>query len=264
MPVNHRVYPLGSLAAHIIGGVGKEQIGQEGVEMKFDEVLDGEDGSQRVLKDAKRRAIGVAAEDYIPPRARPAPGADDRREHPDHRRAGARGGCEQFKAKRGEVVVMDPWTGEVLALGELPDASTRRTSTTPTPDVRRNSALVAPYEPGSAIKPFIVGPAFAGRHHARPDLAHRRDLVDDALWPTSHRRAWLRPADDLGRAGEVEQHRHVDAGRADGEPGACTSALTSFGFGKPTGIELPGEDPGLIRAARSMEQALDRLRRAGL
>src|SRR5688572_9711612 len=69
---NQRFYPMGSIAAHILGGVGKDDTGLaerglEGVELKFNKELAGRDGSQRVLKDARRRAIAVAAEDYFPP-----------------------------------------------------------------------------------------------------------------------------------------------------------------------------------------------------
>src|SRR3954463_12965394 len=71
-PQNQRYYPMGAIAAHLLGGVGRDDLGQqekglEGLELKFNKELAGKDGSQRVLKDARRRAIAVAAEDYFPP-----------------------------------------------------------------------------------------------------------------------------------------------------------------------------------------------------
>ena len=131
--------------------------------------------------------------------------------------------------------------------------STRRTSKTPSPNVRRNRCLTDPYEPGSTIKPFIAGPALRLAHHAR-----RRGLADPrhhlqiaATAEAHHRRPRLRPAGDVGRAGEVEQHRHVDARRAHGQPEALQALTRAFQFGRPTGIELPGEDPGASTRSKS-------------
>ena len=66
--------------------------------------------------------------------------------------------CEEYKAKRGEVIVLDPWTGDVLALANFPTYNPQAISDSPS-EFRTNGALIMPYEPGSAIKPFIVGPA---------------------------------------------------------------------------------------------------------
>ena len=64
--------------------------------------------------------------------------------------------CTSFKAKSGEVVVLDPWTGDVLALGNWPTFNPQAISES-SADRRRNRVLTDPYEPGSTIKPFIVG-----------------------------------------------------------------------------------------------------------
>src|SRR5277367_105741 len=67
MPQNVRYYPMGSIGAHILGGVGEAGVGLEGVELKYERTLAGRDGWKRTVKDAKRRPISVAAEDYVPP-----------------------------------------------------------------------------------------------------------------------------------------------------------------------------------------------------
>src|SRR5207244_3303380 len=64
---SQRNYPMGSLAAHILGGVGRDCIGLEGIELKYDKLLAGKDGYKRSLKDARRRGFEVAADDYLPP-----------------------------------------------------------------------------------------------------------------------------------------------------------------------------------------------------
>src|SRR5258706_4547570 len=71
-PQNQRYYPMGAIAAHLLGGVGKDDLGQqekglEGLELKFNKELAGEGAPQRVLKKPRRRAVPGAAEDYFPP-----------------------------------------------------------------------------------------------------------------------------------------------------------------------------------------------------
>ena len=120
MPVNSRSYPNGSLAAHILGGTGKDGHGLEGVELQFDKLLTGKDGWERKLKDARRRAIGVAVDDYLPPEhGKPVVLTIDANLQMIAEQELA-ATCRQFHAKRGEVVVMDPRTGEILALANYP------------------------------------------------------------------------------------------------------------------------------------------------
>ena len=139
--------------------------------MGFDKLLSGKDGYARMLKDASHRPLSVAAEDYLPP------------QHGQHliltidaniqmiAEQELNAACTEFHAKRGEVVVMDPKTGEILALGNWPTFSPQNFQDAP-PEVRRNSTLVMPYEPGSTIKPFIMGPAL-----------QRRDTRVNEVWP---------------------------------------------------------------------------------
>jgi cell division protein FtsI/penicillin-binding protein 2 len=246
LPTNERYYPMGPLAAHVLGGTGKDGVGLEGLEKKFEPLLAGHDGFKRTLKDARHRPVSVAAEDYLPP------------QHGQHliltidaniqmiaEEELART-CKEFRAHHGEVVVMDPKTGEVLALANYPTFHPQNLSDS-TNDARRNRALTDPYEPGSTIKPFIVGPAVAGRV-ARLDTIFemptaqyisplRKKPVTDvhhypqlALWDV------LVKSSNVGmtmlgeRMGKQKVYR----------------ALKGFNFGRPTGIELPAEDPGQV------------------
>src|SRR5688572_20959412 len=157
--------------------------------------------------------------------------------------------CEEFGAKRGEVVVMDPKTGDVLALANWPAFNPQNLEDS-TPEIRRNRALVDPYEPGSTIKPFIAVPALSW------NLTRVNEVfsIQGPVWMTSYGRnvtdvhgydklaLWdvLVKSSNIGmsmlgvRMGNERLHR----------------ALSSFAFGKPTGIELPGEDPGLVNALK--------------
>src|SRR5207302_3869795 len=118
-PSNQRYYPMGSIAAHVLGGTGKDGHGLDGLELQFDGLLAGHDGYKRTLKDARRNPIAVDADDY-----RPA-------EHGRHliltidshlqmiaeQELAATG--QGFHAETGGVVAIDPHSGAVLALAHV-------------------------------------------------------------------------------------------------------------------------------------------------
>jgi cell division protein FtsI (penicillin-binding protein 3) len=247
-PSSVRNYPMGSIAAHILGGMGGDGHGLEGLEMKMDKLLSGRDGRERVLKDARRRPIDVASEDYLPP------------VHGSHlvltidtniqmiAEEALAEACEVNKAKRGEVVVMDPYTGEILALANWPTFNPQNLEDSP-PQVRRNACLVMPYEPGSTIKPFIAGPALAQNITHETEIFH----TGGAVRLTSYGRRitdvhngypqlcmWdvLVKSSNIGMSLLGERMGNTK----------LYEALRSFKFGERTGIELPGEDPGNVRA----------------
>lgn len=249
-PQNQRYYPMGSIAAHLLGGVGKDDQGQaekglEGLELRFNKELAGKDGSQRVLKDARRRPLVVSAEDYFPP------------QHGQHliltidsciqmiAEQELAHTCTEFKAQRGEVVVMDPKTGDVLALANWPTFNPQNLDDSQQ-EVRRNRCLTDPYEPGSTFKPFLAGPALKqgithvsevfpvhGPHYVTP---YGRKVTDVhgydqlAFWDV------LVKSSNIGMCMLGERMGNAK----------LYNAMRSFGFGHTTGIELPGEDPGRV------------------
>ena len=251
---NQRFYPMGSIAAHILGGVGKDDTGLaerglEGVELKFNRELAGKDGSQRVLKDARRRAIAVAAEDYFPP------------QHGQHliltldanvqmiAEQELAAVCKDFKANRGECIVIDPNSGDVLAMVNWPGYNPQIMEDSK-PEVRRNRCLTDPYEPGSTFKPFIAGPAISegitkigevfpikGPHYT---TSYGRKVTDVhgydqlAMWDVLVKSSNIGMCMLAGRMGNQKVH----------------GAIRGFGFGTPTGIELPGEAAGLVNPLR--------------
>ena len=249
LPTNVRYYPMGALGAHLLGGMQKDGVGLEGLELKFEKQLAGKDGFKRTLRDFRGRPLAVAAEDYLPP------------QHGQHLILTIDGNiqmiaeqeltaaCEFFKAKVGEVIVMDPQTGDVLALANWPTFNPQNLEDS-TPELRRNRALTDPYEPGSTIKPFIVGPAME-MNYTKPNeiwpiqarqwkTPYNRTITDvHAYGPIS---TWdvLVKSSNIGmsmlgeRMGNAKLHR----------------ALTDFGFGRVTKIDLPGEHPGRVNPLR--------------
>jgi cell division protein FtsI/penicillin-binding protein 2 len=248
-PTSGRVYPMGSIACHILGGVGGDGTGIEGLELQYDKILTGKDGFERLTKDARRRPIGVAAEDYLPP------------QHGQHivltidsniqmmAEQALAEACDKNKAKRGEVIVLDPHTGEILAMANwmagYPGFNPSNLNDSPQ-EARRNRAITDPYEPGSTFKPYMAGPALQwgvtrpdevwpvhGEHYIAPDGRH---VNDDAAY--SNLCTW----DGLVKSSNIVMSMLGERlGNA-----RIRTAITGFGFGSVTGIDLPGENPGRV------------------
>jgi cell division protein FtsI/penicillin-binding protein 2 len=244
-PTSVRYYPMGSIAAHLLGGTGKDGVGLDGLELRFNKELAGHDGHERVLKDARRRPISVAADDYVPA------------QHGRHlvltidaniqmiAEQELAETCTHYSAKRGEVVVMDPKTGDVLALANWPTFNPQNLDDS-TADVRRDKAVTDPYEPGSTFKPFIVGPALM----AHATYAAEVFPIHGPVYRTPYGRSikdvegysqlclWdvLVKSSNIGmsmlgeRLGNTRLHEF----------------LSRWDFGQRSGIELPGEDPGKL------------------
>ena len=249
-PVNVRYYPMGSIAAHLLGGTGADGRGLEGLELKFEKLLAGKDGFERTLKDARHRPLRTTAEDYLPPR------------HGQHlmltidanvqmivEQELARA-CDDVRAKRGEAVVMDPKTGEVLALANWPTFNPQNLGDS-TPELRRNRAVTDPYEPGSTIKPFIVGPAMKWRLTRVnevwdiPEVGGYRSPLRRRRVTDVHQYGPLATWDVLVKSSNIGMAMLGERlGKA-----RIHAALDGFQFGRATEVELPAEDPGLLKPA---------------
>ncbi len=150
-----REYPEGEAAAHVVGFTNVEDKGQEGIELAFNDLLAGQSGSRRVIKDRMGRVVEGVGEDVPPVEGRDMQlSIDSKVQFFAYQKL--RDQVIAHKAKAGSVVVLDAQTGEVLALANYPSY---------TPDKRRNlsgeqlrnRALTDTFEPGSTMKPFTIG-----------------------------------------------------------------------------------------------------------
>ncbi|CAN5416359.1 penicillin-binding protein [soil metagenome] len=249
VPMNVRYYPMGSIAAHILGARGKDGVGLDGLELKYDSTLTGKAGYARMLKDASRHTIDISAEDYVPP------------EHGKHlmltvdaniqmiAEEELAASCEHVKAKRGEVVVMDPVTGDVLALANWPTYNPQNIEDS-TPELRTNKAINWPYEPGSTIKPFIMSPALMW-HITRLDEVWP---INGPHWVTNYGRKVtdVHGYPKLATWDVLVKSSNIGMSMLGNRMGNTNlfKAISSFNFGRQTGIELPGEDPGRVNPLR--------------
>lgn len=245
-PANRRIYPMGSLAAHVLGAVGSDGKGLDGIELQCNELLFGRDGEKRSLKDARRRSISTDEADY-----RPAT-------HGEHLvltidaniqtivEQELLATCKQYDAAAGEAVVLDPMTGAVIALANYPTFSPGAIEDS-LPAQRTNRALVSPYEPGSTIKPFIVSRALDRKMVSLADYFD----VKGPRWRTPYGRTItdVHGYDRLALWDVLVKSSNIGMCQLSEQLGnpELHGALTSFGFGKPTSIDLPGEDDGVVR-----------------
>ncbi len=253
-----RRYPKGALAAHVVGSVGHDEQGNAGVEMSLNRELRGAPGKMRVVRDVRLRTF--SSEVIVPPQ----PGAnltltiDERLQffaERELKKAGAqyqeRGGPQVT----GRVVVMNPHTGDVLALASYP-AFDPAQPVAPGGDLsaRTNLAVSTPFEPGSCFKVITLATALeTGK--VRPDTSiNCRGGVLMLAGRTVHeaKRGYgfltveeiLAKSSNIGailvgqRVGEEDMHRY----------------MRLFGFGSPTGIPLPYESPGRVRDLKKWEK----------
>ncbi len=149
-----RYYPAADVTAHLLGFTGAEDVGQEGVELAFQDKLAGKPGSRRVIKDRRGQIVEDVESIRMPQDGKDiALAIDAKIQYLAY--ASLRQAITDFKAKAGGVVVLDTKTGEILALVNFPTFN-------PNNRVRlvgaqlRNRALTDTFEPGSTLKPFTA------------------------------------------------------------------------------------------------------------
>ena len=245
-----RVYTYGRSAAQILGFVGTDQVGLEGIEASYDATLKGVDGIRSTTKDRRGRRVYSKPEAYEPP----VDGASvvltidghlqQRTEH--H----LRNAYEQYKPQWCTAVVMDPLSGEVLAMAVMPDYD----PADPFPEGldpnaaaerRSNRAIVDAYEPGSIFKPFIAGPALEGGM-TRLDETFAVNGPTHAFGSRTIRD--VHPYGSLAMYEVISKSSNIGMGMLGARCGneKLNDYVRAFGFGRQTGIDLPGEHEGLL------------------
>ncbi|HEX9700316.1 MAG TPA: penicillin-binding protein 2 [Acidobacteriota bacterium] len=246
-PASRRYYPNRQLAAHVLGFVTDDQRGVAGIEYKFDEVIRGQDGRWLTLKDGGNKPIdpdGLFRED-------PTPGHELTLTIDSVIQAAAEASLEQAVRERhadgASAVVMDPRSGAVLALASYPTFDPNVKGATRIELSAANSAVNHAYEPGSTFKIFT---AAAG---LREGLVMENELIDcqgGALRVANHvYHDWRSGFGVMPFSQVIANSSNVGTIKVGLRlpPERFHRWLEGFGFGAPTGIDLPGEAPGLLR-----------------
>ncbi len=240
-----RHYPLGSTAGQLLGFVGFDGVGLEGLERAFNSQLAGKPGKIAYLRDSAKRPLWIDGARL----EMPVDGQSVRLSLDVTIQAIAeaelRAAVEQYHAKAAQLIVMDPYTGEVLAMANYPGFDPSDINAT-TPDQRRNRCITDQFEPGSIFKP-IVWAAATQMGIARPQ---EHISGEGGLWITASRRR-LHDAHGHGMLtweGGLIKSSNIVMGKVGERMGnqRLHRAVTAFGFGSPTGIGLEGEAAGLV------------------
>ncbi|MGB8932464.1 MAG: penicillin-binding protein 2, partial [Anaeromyxobacteraceae bacterium] len=242
-----RYYPKGSFAANLLGFVGDDGNGLEGLEREFDEVLRGEPSRVPSLRDGAGRTVLRDAPD--PGRTREGARVEltiDQGLQLATERALSRA-VTGSHALSGMAIALDPATGEIFALATWP---TFNPNAPRTGEVLKNRAVTDTWEPGSTFKTFTIAGAL-DRGVLKPNDAI--DCGNGSLTIGAHTIhdhggvGWAGPSKILALSSNVGAAR---IGARLGRDG-LHDVLTSFGFGERTGVGLPGEHRGQIPPFRS-------------
>ena len=240
-----RVYPHGTMTAHVLGHVDIDERGLEGMELAFNGALQGRPGWRATLRDAKGDLlIGPWTRDV-----EPAAGFDlvltiDSVVQGVAEEALA-WGVKRFHAKGGSLIILEPHTGAILALANQPGVDPNHPGRA-SAEARRNRAVTDLMEPGSVFK-IVTAAALLEEGVARPD---EQIFCEQANYPTvgrhvlhDHRpHGWLTFADVITLSSNIGTAKFAQRL----PPATLYRYIRAFGFGRKTGVELPGEVSGIV------------------
>jgi len=238
---NQRYYPKRDLAAHVLGFVDVDEKGLGGIEHQYDDLIRGKGEKIIVMADARQRWFdgGEAQRDRG---ASVVLTLDEKVQYIAERELMA--AIEKTHAPAGTVIVQDPNTGAILALANWPKFNPNAATDVPA-EARMNRAISAIYEPGSTFKLITLAAAF-DQNLTRPDEVF--DCENGSL-VVGGRRIHDHKAYGLLTVSNILAHSSdVGAMKIALRLGAPRfyDYIRAFGFGSPTGVDLPGESRGLL------------------
>jgi cell division protein FtsI (penicillin-binding protein 3) len=238
-----RYYPAGEISGHLVGFTTIDDRGQEGLELGYEQLLNGEDGAKRVIQDMYGRYV----ENVESIRA-PRPGQDlvtsiDLRiQYLAYREL--KSAMQEYRAHAGSIIVVDVDTGEVLALVNQPSYNPNDRDQLKA-GLYRNRAATDIFEPGSSIKPFIMAAALASGQY-RPDSVVDTSpgflKVGTKVFEDEHNLGAIDLSTILAKSSNVGTAKVALSLK----PEQIWSTLTGLGFGQVTGSGYPGESAGML------------------
>jgi cell division protein FtsI/penicillin-binding protein 2 len=242
-PEERRDYPQRSVAAQVLGYVGTDGNGLSGLELQYDHELAGRPGKETITKDPSGQVIDV--QNQIPE----VPGRDVYLTLDHTIQANAeevlRETVRKWSAKSASAIVLDPRTGAILAMAVQPGFNANSFPSTPS-DLQRNRTVTDTYEPGSTFKLVTVAGALSERivsPRTRFRLPYSLHVADRVIHDAEKRgivnysvAQILAHSSNIGAITLAEM-----LGRK-----RLSSWITKFGFGRTTGVDFPGESPGIV------------------
>ena len=246
---SRRYYPKKELAAHVLGYVGIDNVGLAGLESTFDRRIKGREGKMLLQKDARRHAM--ASREEQPPTSGDGLELtiDEYLQFVADREL--RIGVAENRASGGSAVILQPYTGEILALANWPTFNPNVFNAFD-PVVRRNRAVQDLYEPGSTFKVVTASAAI------EEGLIHTGDPIDCSpgyitfgprVIRDTHQYGTMPFIDVIAKSSNVGA---IKVGLRVG-PTRLDQYINRFGFGQTLASDFPGESAGLVWSADRLD-----------
>jgi cell division protein FtsI (penicillin-binding protein 3) len=238
-----RYYPAGEVAGHVVGFTTIDDRGQEGLELGFDQLLNGADGAKRVIQDSLGRYV-----ENVESIRSPRPGRDlvtsiDMRiQYLAYREL--KSAMQEYRAHAGSVIVLDVDTGEVLAMVNQPTYNPNDREQFRW-DLYRNRAATDIFEPGSSIKPFIMAAALASGQYQPDSVVDTSPgflKVGNKVEEDEHNLGVIDLATILAKSSNVGTAKIA----LSLQPEQIWRTLTALGLGQVTGSNYPYESAGIL------------------
>jgi cell division protein FtsI (penicillin-binding protein 3) len=237
-----RVYPMKGVGAQLVGFAGLDNEGLAGIEKQYEKALHGSNGSETVMCDPKGRTLRVLQAE------KPVPGTSVRLTIDADIQLTAEEVLARtvrwYGAKAGTAVVLDPRNGEVLAMANVPLVEDNVFGREP--DSERNRAVTDAYEPGSIFKVVTIAGALSDgitKPTTKYRLAPTIKVADREIHEAHARGSVTYTTREIlvnsSNVGAVTIG--IDMGQQ-----RLTKWVKKFGFGEVTGIDFPGEVPGIV------------------
>ena len=245
-PEERRIYPQHAIAAQVLGYAGVDNHGLSGLELALDKPLAGRPGRETLVRDP----LGHVLDSIV---STPTRNGSDVSLTIDHNiQATAdevlRETVQKWHAKDGTAIVLDPHTGAVLAMAVAPSYDANSFPSVPR-DLQRNRAVTDTYEPGSTFKLVTVAGALSTglvTPQEKFTLPYEIQVADRRIHDAEPRGTeTMSVAQILSKSsnvGAITLARLLDKDR-------LMSWISRFGFGRPTGIDFPGESQGIVLPA---------------
>jgi len=246
-----RQYPQGHVAAHVLGLRNIDGQGQGGVEQSFDHLIQGHPGRRLLVRDALGRIVEVNVDPALEPRRfdvvmltidLPIQMVVERELDAVMR---------EWKPRAASAIVLAPQSGELLAMASRPTYSPSNLADV-APDAWKNQAINVVYEPGSTFKPLIVAWGLEHRLIRRDeqfDCENGRWRMGSRILNDHHPYSVLSLTDVLVKSSNIGMAK-IGTRMTNAE---LFRATLAFGFGRPTGIDLPGEVSGIVRPLKKWD-----------
>ncbi|MGE5422855.1 MAG: stage V sporulation protein D [Ignavibacteriales bacterium] len=242
---SRRFYPKGKLACHVLGISGIDNVGLDGIDLYYNNIIGGKDGRIVVEYDAVGREIPEATHRYIPPKdgSNLVLTIDETIQYIVERELDKL--VEAKNPKSASVIVMDPRNGEILAMAARPNFDPNHYSDYPTKN-RRNIGVSDAYEPGSTMKITTASAALEeGSVHVNDDffcpgyIKVGKERIQCAQGRKHGAQIFRKVVENSCNVGFVTLGLNLGMD-------SYYRYLNAYGFGQKTGIDIPGEATGIL------------------